>query len=103
MRADRALPFVRGRVPHLGALLEILDTTIVNVALPDIQGNVGASQEEGTFIVTGYILAGVVIIPLSPWLQQRNLARGARRGRRRIALGTRGDCRPDAGTACWAA
>jgi DHA2 family multidrug resistance protein len=55
----------------LGALLEILDTTIVNVALPDIQGNVGASQDEGTFIVTGYIVANVVIIPLSPWLQQR--------------------------------
>jgi DHA2 family multidrug resistance protein len=55
----------------LGALLEILDTTIVNVALPDIQGNVGASQDEGTFIVTGYIVANVVVIPLSPWLQQR--------------------------------
>lgn len=55
----------------LGALLEILDTTIVNVALPNIQGNVGASQDEGTFIVTGYIVANVVVIPLSPWLQQR--------------------------------
>jgi hypothetical protein len=55
----------------LGALLEILDTTIVNVALPDIQGNVGASLDEGTFIVTGYIVANVVVIPLSPWLQQR--------------------------------
>ncbi len=55
----------------LGALLEIIDTTIVNVALPDIQGNVGASQDEGTFIVTGYIVANVVVIPLSPWLQQR--------------------------------
>ncbi len=55
----------------LAALLEIIDTTIVNVALPDIQGNVGASQDEGTFIITGYIVANVVVIPLSPWLQQR--------------------------------
>jgi DHA2 family multidrug resistance protein len=55
----------------LGALMEIIDTTIVNVALPDIQGNVGASQDEGTFIVTGYIVANVVVIPLSPWLQRR--------------------------------
>jgi DHA2 family multidrug resistance protein len=55
----------------LGALLEILDTTIVNVALPTIQGNVGASQAEGTFVVTGYIVANVVVIPLSPWLQTR--------------------------------
>jgi DHA2 family multidrug resistance protein len=55
----------------LAAVLEIIDTTIVNVALPNIQGNVGASQEEGTFIVTGYIVANVVVIPLSPWLQRR--------------------------------
>jgi DHA2 family multidrug resistance protein len=55
----------------LGALLEIVDTTIVNVALPDIQGNVGASQDEGTFIVTAYIVANVIVIPLSPWLQMR--------------------------------
>ncbi len=55
----------------LAALLEIVDTTIVNVALPNIQGNVGASQDEGTFIVTGYIVANVVVIPLSPWLQLR--------------------------------
>ena len=55
----------------LAALLEIIDTTIVNVALPNIQGNVGASQDEGTFIVTGYIVANVVVIPLSPWLQRR--------------------------------
>ena len=55
----------------LGALLEIIDTTIVNVALPNIQGNVGASQDEGTFIVTGYIVANVIVIPLSPWLQMR--------------------------------
>ncbi len=55
----------------LAALLEIVDTTIVNVALPYIQGNVGASQDEGTFIVTGYIIANVIVIPLSPWLQRR--------------------------------
>jgi DHA2 family multidrug resistance protein len=55
----------------IGAMMEIIDTTIVNVALPNIQGNVGASQDEGTFIVTGYIVANVVVIPLSPWLQRR--------------------------------
>jgi DHA2 family multidrug resistance protein len=55
----------------LGAVLEIVDTTIVNVALPNIQGNVGASRDEGAFIVTGYIVANVIVIPLSPWLQRR--------------------------------
>jgi DHA2 family multidrug resistance protein len=55
----------------LAAMLEIIDTTIVNVALPYIQGNVGASQDEGAFIVTSYIVANVIVIPLSPWLQRR--------------------------------
>ena len=55
----------------LAAIMEIVDTTIVNVALPYVQGNVGASQDEGTFIVTGYIIANVIVIPLSPWLQRR--------------------------------
>jgi DHA2 family multidrug resistance protein len=53
------------------SLLEIIDTTIVNVALPYIQGNVGASRDEGAFIITGYIVANVIVIPLSPWLQRR--------------------------------
>ena len=48
-----------------------IDSTIVNVALPNIQGNVGASRDEGAFIVTGYIVANVIVIPLSPWLQRR--------------------------------
>ncbi len=55
----------------LATLLELIDTTIVNVSLPYIQGNLGASQEEGTFIVTGYIVANVIVIPLTPWLQRR--------------------------------
>jgi DHA2 family multidrug resistance protein len=55
----------------LATLLELIDTTIVNVSLPYIQGNLGATQEEGTFIVTGYIVANVIVIPLTPWLQRR--------------------------------
>ncbi len=55
----------------LATLLEIVDTTIVNVALPTIQGNVGANIEEGSLIVTGYIVANVVVIPLTPWLSER--------------------------------
>ncbi|HTJ25504.1 MAG TPA: DHA2 family efflux MFS transporter permease subunit [Candidatus Limnocylindria bacterium] len=52
-------------------LMQTLDTTIVNVALPTIQGNLGASQDEGAWIVTGYIISAVVVIPLTPWLQAR--------------------------------
>ncbi len=53
------------------ALMQTLDSTITNVALPTIQGNLGASQEEGTWIVTAYTIAAIVIIPITPWLQNR--------------------------------
>ena len=55
----------------LATLLEMIDTTIVNVALPNIQGNLGATIDEGTYIVTGYIVANVIVVPLTPWLQER--------------------------------
>ena len=52
-------------------LLEVIDTTIVNVALPNIQGNFGVPVDQGAWIVTGYIIANVVVIPISPWLAAR--------------------------------
>jgi DHA2 family multidrug resistance protein len=55
----------------LATLLQTLDTTIVNVALPTIQGNLGATQDEGAWVVTGYIISAVIVIPLTPWLQIR--------------------------------
>ncbi len=51
-------------------VLQVLDATIVNVALPTIQGNFGANFDEGAWIVTSYIIAAVIVIPLTPWLQQ---------------------------------
>ncbi len=51
-------------------LLQVLDATIVNVALPTIQVYMGANFDEGAWIVTGYIIAAVIVIPLTPWLQQ---------------------------------
>ncbi|TAM76953.1 DHA2 family efflux MFS transporter permease subunit [bacterium] len=55
----------------LATMLEIVDSTIVNVALPTIQGNLGATIDEAAWVVTGYIVANVVVIPLTPWLQLR--------------------------------
>ncbi len=52
-------------------LLEIIDTTIVNVALPNIQGNFGVAVDQAAWIVTGYIIANVVVIPITPWLAAR--------------------------------
>jgi DHA2 family multidrug resistance protein len=53
------------------ALMQTLDSTITNVALPTIQGNLGASQDEGTWVITAYVIAAIVVIPLTPWLQMR--------------------------------
>ncbi|GAC1392456.1 MAG: DHA2 family efflux MFS transporter permease subunit [Vulcanimicrobiaceae bacterium] len=52
-------------------MLEIVDTTIVNVALPNVQGNFGVAVDQGAWVVTGYIIANVIVIPISPWLQLR--------------------------------
>ncbi len=52
-------------------LLEILDITIVNVSLPNIQGNFGVGIDLSAWIVTGYIIANVIVIPITPWLAAR--------------------------------
>jgi DHA2 family multidrug resistance protein len=52
----------------LGALIASLDISIVNSALPQIQGEIGASGTEGTWISTGYLVSEVVMIPLAAWL-----------------------------------
>ncbi len=55
----------------LGAILEVIDTVITNVALPDIRGNLGATLAEAGWVSTSYACANVVIIPLSAWLGMR--------------------------------
>jgi DHA2 family multidrug resistance protein len=54
----------------LGALMATLDISIVNSSLPTIQGEIGASGTEGTWIATGYLVAEIVIIPLCGWLER---------------------------------
>jgi DHA2 family multidrug resistance protein len=52
----------------LGVVMAIIDTSIVNVALPNMAGNLGAATDEISWVATGYILANVVIMPLNGWL-----------------------------------
>ncbi|WP_174274563.1 MDR family MFS transporter [Sphingomonas bacterium] len=54
----------------LGALMATLDISIVNSALPTIQGEIGASGTEGTWISTSYLVAEIIVIPLSGWLER---------------------------------
>jgi len=55
----------------LCALLEIIDTTIVNVALNDMQGNLGATLSELGWVITAYAIANVIIVPMTSWLSQQ--------------------------------
>ena len=55
----------------LGALLEIIDTSIVNVALTDIQATLGATLSQVSWVVSAYAIANVIILPLSAWLGMR--------------------------------
>ena len=52
----------------LGMIMAIIDATIVNVALPTIAGNLGASIDDAAWVATGYLLSAVVIMPLNGWL-----------------------------------
>src|SRR4030095_2553557 len=52
----------------LGAILEVIDVSIVNVALTHMQGNLGATLSEIGWVITGYGMANVIIIPLTAWL-----------------------------------
>jgi DHA2 family multidrug resistance protein len=52
----------------LAALMQVIDSSIVNVALPDMMGNLGASLDEIAWVSTGYILASVIVIPLTGFL-----------------------------------
>ncbi|SFO65900.1 MFS transporter, DHA2 family, multidrug resistance protein [Chitinophaga sp. YR627] len=53
------------------ALLEIIDTTIVNVALPDMRGSLGATLNEVSWVITAYSLANVIVVPMTSWLSQQ--------------------------------
>lgn len=65
----------------LAAMMELLDTSIVNVAISQIMGNLGATLEEVTWVSTGYIAANVIVLPLSGWLSNYF-------GRRRYFMGS---------------
>src|ERR671933_145618 len=60
--------------------MEVLDTTVVNVALPHIAGSMSASTDEATWSLTSYLVANAIILPLTGWLARRL-------GRKRLLLG----------------
>jgi len=65
----------------LGTVLEVLDVSVVNVAIPEMMGNLGATLDQIGWVSTGYIIANVIILPLTGWLS-------AVFGRRRYLAGS---------------
>jgi DHA2 family multidrug resistance protein len=55
-------------VVTLATFMEVLDTTIVNVALPHIAGTLSATTEEATWVLTSYLVANAIVLPVSAWL-----------------------------------
>ena len=53
------------------AIMEVLDTTIINVALPQMAGNLGATMQEISWVSTGYILSNVVVLPMTAFFTER--------------------------------
>src|SRR5690242_14214076 len=51
-----------------GTFMEVLDTTVVNVSLPHIAGDLGATTDEATWALTSYLVANAIILPMTGWL-----------------------------------
>lgn len=61
-------PWLIGVAVSLAAFMEVLDTTIANVALPYIAGSLGASNDESTWVLTSYLVSNAIVLPISGWL-----------------------------------
>ena len=61
----------------MAAFMEVLDTSIANVALPYIGGNLGASTDQSTWILTSYLVSDAVVLPISGWLLACSAASGS--------------------------
>src|SRR3954462_6743664 len=55
----------------IASLLEIIDSSIVNVAIPTMMGNLGATLEEISWVTTGYMIANSIVLPIAAWLGTR--------------------------------
>src|SRR6202162_4594147 len=64
----RVNPWIIAASVSLAAFMEVLDTSIANVALPHIAGNLGASNEESTWVLTSYLVSNAIVLPTSGWL-----------------------------------
>jgi DHA2 family multidrug resistance protein len=64
-------PWLIAVVVALAAFMEVLDTSIANVALPHMAGSLGASNDESTWVLTSYLVSNAIVLPISGWLASR--------------------------------
>jgi len=64
----KANPWLIGVVVSLAAFMEVLDTSIANVALPHIAGDLAASNDQSTWVLTSYLVSNAIVLPISGWL-----------------------------------
>ena len=55
----------------IAVFMQVLDSTIANVALPTISGNLGAATSQGTWVITSFAVANAISVPLTGWLAKR--------------------------------
>ena len=63
----RTNPWLIAATVALAAFMEVLDTSIANVALPHIAGSLGASTDQGTWVLTSYLVSNAIVLPLGAW------------------------------------
>src|ERR1700739_3056301 len=63
----RANPWLIALAVMLATFMVVLDTSIATVALPYIAGNLGATQDEATWVLTSYLVANAIVLPASAW------------------------------------
>ena len=64
----KANPWVIAAVVAMAAFMEVLDTSIANVALPHIAGSLSASLDESTWVLTAYLVSNAVVLPMGGWV-----------------------------------
>src|SRR5437867_10338951 len=63
----KANPWLIAVVVAMAAFMEVLDTSIANVALPYMAGSLGASNDESTWVLTSYLVSNAIVLPISGW------------------------------------
>ena len=69
-RGPAVNPWIIALTVTLATFMEVLDTSVANVALPHIAGSLSAGQDESTWVLTSYLVSNAIVLPMSGWFSQ---------------------------------